>query len=81
MLGKRAATHLRVEIWESLSTAARAITPDMSSPSLVRLLSAKLQARVKHEWVQTHVEVQSVILPNISHTLGNKAHGAAHTPA
>ena len=40
------ATHLRVEIWESFRAAARAITPDMSLPLLVRLLSAKLQARV-----------------------------------
>ena len=33
-------------MWDSLRAAAIAITPDMSSPSLVRLFLAKLQARV-----------------------------------
>mmetsp|Transcript_37279 Transcript_37279/g.98870 ORF Transcript_37279/g.98870 Transcript_37279/m.98870 type:complete len:203 (-) Transcript_37279:1473-2081(-) len=34
----------RLTIWESLRAAARAITPDMSRPELVRLFSARLSA-------------------------------------
>ena len=37
-----AETYFRLTIWESLRAAARAITPDMSLPLLVRLLPARL---------------------------------------
>ena len=64
MLGKRAATHLRVEICESLSTAARAITPDMPSPNFVRLLSAKLRVSAPD---RTSRSSRGEIVPNITH--------------
>eukprot|EP00966_Prymnesium_polylepis_P194398 4506791-Prymnesium_polylepis.2 len=59
-------THLRVEIWESLTAAARAITPDMSWPLLVRLLPAKLQASERES---ARSAISGVGQRPLSHTL------------